>query len=102
MTITRLEYFEWIDANPEIVAEAKALYGDEPQKCERCDGTGEVEVFGGCDCPNCDGWHECPDCEGEPGQGTKIANWLMDQYHAQSKADDEKLSRLTIQLPARP
>lgn len=100
MPLARLGYDAWIDANPELVAEAEGLFSGEPDQCERCDGNGEIEVD--CDCPSCDGWHDCPECEGEPGREDKRDRWLKEQYQAQCERDDERLARFTTPPPALP
>lgn len=36
-------------------------------ECEKCEGNGHMQVD--CDCPNCDGEHECDACDGDGGTG---------------------------------
>jgi hypothetical protein len=35
------------------------------RECEKCKGTGKIDVQFGCECPHCLGEHPCPECDGE-------------------------------------
>lgn len=82
-TPKELNLEEWVEANPELIADIKASIED-PEQCDECNGTGEHEC-------NCGCLHECGYCNGTGYLSECLEDAIRSAYYVQRSKDREAL-----------
>ena len=63
-----MSYDQWKDPTPDGPTPEQEREMDAARECQRCDGSGRVEVFhckGVCECGMCPELDDCPECCGQ-------------------------------------